>query len=312
MPQPDFPTTVLEFQDRFGTDEAARGYLTACRWPDGFRCPGCPSTRAYPRSDRLAVECSGCGRITSVTAGTVMARTKVDLRGWLWAAWLMVTSKRGLSAVELARQIGVTGETAFAMLHKLRAAMVAPDREKLRGRVEVDETYVGGPRPGLRGRGATGKALVVGAVEVRGTTPGRLRLRLIGHADSVNLHKFVRENVEEGSTLVTDGWRPYEGLGEYKHVQQVVGDGMDPGEVLSCFHLAASNLKAWLKGTHHGRVEPAHLQSYLDEFCFRFNRRRNLGAAFQRLLGLTSAVGEVPYRAIYRAGRARRGRSRGP
>ena len=133
-------------------------------------------------------------------------------------------------------------------------------------------------------------------------------MRRIDRADSLHLHKFVRETVEEGATLVTDGWPSYEGLGEYRHVQRVVGEGEDPADVLACFHLAASNLKAWLKGTHHGRVEPAHLQAYLDEFCFRFNRRRNLGAAFQRLLGLTSAVGEVTYRDIYKAGGERTGR----
>lgn len=299
-----FPSTVLEFQERFSTEQAARDYLRDCRWPEGFRCPRCAAARAYPRSDRRAMECASCGRITSVTAGTIMADSKVPLRAWLWAAWLMVTSKRGLSASELARQVGVTVETAFAMLHKLRKAMIAPDRQMLRGRVEVDETYVGGPEPGPRGRGAFGKALVVGAVEVRAKAPGRIRLRCVAQADALHLHKFVRETVEEGATLVTDGWPGYDGLYGYRRVEQIEGDGKSPDEVLACFHLAISNMKAWLKGTHHGRVERGHLQAYLEEFTFRFNRRGNLGAAFQRLLGLASQVGTLTYDDIYKAGRA--------
>ena len=304
MPHPPFPSTVLEFQERFGTEKAARNYLTLCRWPGGFQCPSCRAPGGYPRSDRLATECSACGRITSLTSGTVLANSKTPLRGWLWAAWLMVTSKRGLSASELARQIGVTVETAFMMLHKLRAAMVAPDRQLLRGRVEVDESYIGGPKAGARGRGAAGKSLVVGAVEVREHAPGRIRLRCIPRADSLHLHKFVRESVEEGATVVTDGLPAYEGLYGYRHVRVIQGQGQDPDEVLGCFHMAISNMKAWLKGTHHGRVEARHLQAYLEEFSFRFNRRGNLGAAFQRLLGLSSQVGTVTYDAIYEAGRA--------
>lgn len=304
MPHLDFPATVLAFQDRFSSELAAREYLRDCRWPDGFRCPRCGAAGAYPRSDRPAMECASCGRVTSVTAGTIMSGSKLPLRAWLWAAWMMVTSKRGLSALELSRQIGVTVETAFTVLHKLRRAMVAPDREKLRGRVEVDETYIGGAKPGPPGRGAEGKVLVVGAVEVRDEAPGRIRLRCIEQADALNLHKFIRETVEEDSTLVTDGWRGYNGLYGYRQVREVEGEGRHADDVLSCFHMAISNMKAWLKGTHHGRVEREHLQSYLEEFSFRFNRRGNLGAAFQRLLGLSSKIGTVTYDDIYAAGRA--------
>lgn len=315
MARPDFPVTVLQFQSRFATEEAAWAYVRDSRWPDGFRCPRCGGERSYPRADRRAMECAGCGRVTSVTAGTVMSNTKLPLKSWLWAAWLMVSSKRGLSASELGRQAGVSLESAFTVLHKLRKAMVAPGRERLRGRVEVDETVIGGPEQGRRGRGAAGKELVVGAVEVREKGPGRLRLRHVEHADSVTLHKFVRENVEEGATLVTDGLSAYDGLYGYRRVRQVATEAVSPDDVLACFHTAASNLKTWLKGTHHGRVGPKHLQAYLDEFAFRYNRRGNLGAAFQRLLGLASSVGTLTYDDLYGAGRAgrrtRRARGRG-
>jgi transposase-like protein len=236
-----------------------------------------------------------------------MANTKIPLRSWLWAAWLTVTSKGGHSAAELARQIGVHQETAFTMLHKLRHAMVAPSRGMLTGRVEVDETYVGGPEPGKRGRGASGKAIVIGAVEDRGEHAGRLRLRRIDSVSALHIHKFVREVVEPGSTIVTDGNSAYGGLDDYRHVVEVAeGDARSQDGVLRFFHLAVSNLKTWLKGTHHGRVEPKHLQAYLDEFVFRYNRRRDLGGAVRRLLGLSSQAEPWTYDDIYRRAPRRR------
>lgn len=298
--RPAFPHTLLEFQDRFGTEEACHAYLVECRWPDGFRCQKCGQDRSYARKDRRATECAGCGRLSSVTAGTVLHKSKVSLRAWLWAAWLLVSSKGGISALELSRQLGLSYETAFTMLHKLRRAMVAPDREPLRGRIEMDETYVGGPQSGPRGRGALGKTLVVGAVECRGKVPRRIRLRVIERADRATLHAFAREVVEPGSTLVTDGHQGYDELRGYRHRRQIVGqDGVTKEEVLPRFHMAIGNLKAWLTGTHHGAITARHLQAYLDEFAFRYNRRRNLGAAFQRLLGLVPQVGTLTYEALY-------------
>jgi transposase-like protein len=229
-----------------------------------------------------------------------MHKSKVSPRAWLWAAWLVVSSKGGISALELSRQLGLSYETAFTMLHKLRRAMVAPDREPLRGTVEVDETYVGGPQSGPRGRGALGKTLVVGAVECRGRVPKRIRLRVVKTADRATLHAFVRDVVEPGSTMVTDGHQGYDELGGYGHREQVVGrKGVTKEDVLPSFHMAIGNLKAWLNGTHHGAVTAKHLQAYLDEFAFRYNRRRNLGAAFQRLLGLVPQVGTLTYEALY-------------
>lgn len=300
MARPAFPENLLDFASRFATEESCYAFVFDSRWPDGFRCPKCGYAEAYPRPKRKQVECGKCGHCASVTAGTVMSNTKIPLRSWLWAAWLTVTSKGGLSAAELARQIGAHPESAFTMLHKLRHAMVAPARGMLKGRVEIDETYVGGPEPGKRGRGAGGKAIVIGAVEDRGEHAGRLRLRRINTVDSLNLHKFVREVVEPGSTIVTDGNPAYRGLDDYKHVVEMADrDARTQDDVLRFFHLAVSNLKTWLKGTHHGRVESKHLQAYLDEFVFRYNRRRNLGGAVQTLLGLSSRADPLTYDDIY-------------
>ena len=301
MPKPTFPTTDLAFQRQFATDEACFEFVRSSRWPDGFRCPSCDHPGAYERADRWGVECAGCGRIVSVTAGTVMHKTHVPIRSWLWAAWLMVTSKRGLSALELQRRIGVAYKTAFTMLHRLRHAMVAPERTRLTGRVEVDETYVGGP---VRGRGSGkfrgAQAIVVGAVEVRNDAPARIRLRSIEIANRATLHTFIRENVHEGATVATDGNPAYLGLNGYQHLQQVAGrDGLPEDEILIYFHTMIGNLKAWLLGTHHGAVRAKHLQPYLNEFAYRFNRRRNLQAAFQTLLGLIPRVGPLSYEDLF-------------
>lgn len=300
MSRPPFPENLPDFALRFATDEACYEFVRDSRWPDGFKCPRCEHPESYARPKRRQVECAKCEYCCSVTAGTVMSNTKIPLRSWLWAAWLTVTSKGGHSAAELARQIGVHQETAFTMLHKLRHAMVAPARGMLEGRVEIDETYVGGPEPGKRGRGAGGKAIVIGAVEDRGDHAGRIRLRMIDGVDTLNLHKFVREVVEPGATIVTDGATAYEGLDGYRHVVQRADVGRrTQDDVLRYFHIAVSNLKTWLKGTHHGRVESKHLPAYLNEFVFRYNRRRNLGGAVQTLLGLTSRVGTLTYSDIY-------------
>lgn len=184
MARPSYPRSITDFAQQFATEDACFGYLMQCRWPDGFRCEACGHDVGYPRSDRRAVECGRCGKIASATSGTVMHRSRQPLRHWLWAAYLMTTDKRGISASQLQRHLGLTRyETAFQMLHKLRAAMVAPERSLLRGVVEVDETYIGAPPRNRAPREALEKLIVAGAVEVRTsaktgrTRPGRIRLR---------------------------------------------------------------------------------------------------------------------------------------
>ena len=285
----------------FPDERVCLQFVIDSRWPDGKPiCPKCGIDATYPRKDRPeGRECAKCGYIFSVTAGTVMENTKLPLSTWLQAAYLMVTDKRGISAKRLQRALGIKGcETAWNMLQKLRVAMVNPDRSKLTGRIEVDESCIGGPEKGKRGRGAGGKNLVVGAVEVRertspktgkvSTYAGRVRFRNIDKAIQPVLVDFALATVEDGSTVVTDGFEAYSILTQfgYSHEIESTARGMKQDAVLKHYHIAVSNLKTMIKGTFHGAVKGKHLQGYLDEYAFRHNRRLNLFAAFQTMLGI--------------------------
>jgi len=227
-------------------------------------------------------------------AGTAMHRSHMGIQEWFWSAYLVATHTPGFSAKQLERQIGCQYKTAWFMLHRLRRAMVNDARSRLEGNVEADETIVGGPVRGKRGRAVTHlttKTLVLGAVEVilytdkRGesaTKAGRIRLATAAKADEESIGQFLTQNVDEGSTIQTDGWRGYSrtALSKYRHRQT-------PGMRASHIHRAFGNLKTWLNGTHHG-VNPKYLHAYLDEFVFRFNRRKTPMAAFQTLLGIAT------------------------
>lgn len=290
MPRPSFPRTLAEFQSLFSQEAACAQYLAESRWPDGFCCPRCGHPDAYVLPRRWLWQCKGCGRQTSTTAGTVLHRTRVPLTQWFRAAYLVSTLTPGLSAVQLQRQLGLgTYETAWTMIHRLRRAMLRPERDQLTGPVEVDESFIGGPRSGKRGRGAAGKVLVIGAVEVRGEGSGRVRLAVIAAATQSVLEGFVHGNVVEGSTVLTDGFSGYERLKSlgYDHHPENQGGKRNPRNILPRIHRVFSNLKTWLAGTHHG-VGSKNVPAYIREFEFRFNRRRTPMAAFQSLLGLTS------------------------
>jgi transposase-like protein len=306
MPRPGFPRTIVEFQRWFPDDETCVEYLFESRWPDGFRCPRCGHGHAWPvTKHRVLWECSACHRQTSITAGTVLHKTRTPLHVWFWAAYLMSTPTPGTSALQLQRQLGLGRyETAWMMLHKLRRAMVNPEREPLTGEVEVDECFVGGFEAGLRGGRARGaKALVAVGVEVRGAGSRRVRMAVIADASAGALTGFVRDNVAAGATVHTDAWRGYRPLSRlgYDHrprsqrATRARGENID--EILPRVHRAISNLKSWLQGTHRG-VSGEHLQVYLDEYTFRFNRRRTPMAAFQTLLGLQSHQSPTTYRQI--------------
>jgi len=301
VPRPDFPRTIMEFQERFSSERACLEYLAACRWPDGFVCPGCGGRRAWVLERRHLWECAVCHAQTSVTAGTVMHRTRTPLRLWFWAAYLVATHHPGISAKQLQRQLGLSRyETAWLILQKLRRAMVAPERELLKDEVEVDEFYLGGEESGLKGGRQRGKKALVGVViEVRGAGSGRVRLHVLEDASLESLNDLVRSTTTPGAIVHTDGWRGYWGLRKlgYDHrprkKQQVV-----PGEeLLPRAHRSVSNLKAWLHGTHRGVGDP-HLQVYLDEYVFRHNRRQTPMAAFQTLLGLGALHPPSTYRQI--------------
>lgn len=301
MPRPDFPQTILEFQSRFGTEEACREYLFASRWPDGFLCPGCGGREAGAETRRHLWVCTACGRQTSITAGTVMHKTRLPLRTWFWAAYLVATFHPGISAKQLQRQVGLgCHETAWAMLHKLRAAMVAPGRELLKGEVEIDEFFLGGYEEGLKGGRQHGKKVLCGAaVEVRGQGSGRLRLQVLENSQAKTLEAFTKATTAPGSIVHTDGLPSYNGLPGlgYDHRPRKVASVGKEDKLLPRVHRAISNLKAWMHGTHRS-VSPEHMQVYLDEFVFRHNRRGTPMAGFQTLLGLGLTHEPVTYREI--------------
>lgn len=313
---PATPNNLREFTERFSSEDACARYLFKCRWPSGFVCPRCGTPKGYPLESRTRMECANpkCRYQASVTAGTIMHRTKQDLVTWFHAAYLVSTFTPGISAVQFQRQLGLSRyETAFTMLHKLRSAMVAPERELLHGEVEVDDGYIGGEESGRPGRGALSKALVACAVElVRWTDKksckdrvrtGRVRLRTISDASADSLLTFVRESVEKGAIVHTDGWPSYIALAKEGYDHYPVVQGKDR-EHLPHVHRIFSNLKTWLLGTHHGRVSKKHLQAYLNEYTFRFNRRFWRGPAFHRALGLASHVAHWPtYKSLYGTGK---------
>jgi len=301
--RPPFPRTLREFQVQFSDEEACRAYLTQSRWPEGYRCPRCEHPEAFNLARRLLWQCKACGHQTSVTAGTVLHRTRVPLRDWFWASYLVTTHTLGLPALQLQRQLGIRRyETAWTMLQKLRRAMRRPQREALRDKVEVDETFIGN-QEGLRGGRQIGdRALVVGAVEVRGRVSGRIRLEVVPDPSAASLSGFVRRNVERGTTVISDGGKGYLPLSElgYRHRPKAQGRGRRERAlvILPRIHQVFGNLKTWLRATHHG-VEAKHMQAYLDEFVFRFNRRRTPMAALQSLLGLTCAHGPTTRKILY-------------
>src|SRR5712691_4999306 len=307
MPRPTFPKTLREFQSQFSTEEACQKYLTSCRWPDGFVCPRCGNQSAYELVKLKRWQCTGCRQQLSVTAGTILHNTKIPLTVWFWAAYLMTTDTRGLSALLLQRQLGLRRyETAWMLLHKLRRAMVNAAREPLRGDVEVDDTWIGGPQAGLRGsRQLKGRraALVVAAVEHRGRASGRVRMAVIPDFKATTLTAFIKQHVAPGSTIYTDGLKQFTGLpvAGFKHIArtQPLREDLRKGarSVVPLADRAIGNLQQWLIGTHHG-VSRAQLQVYLDEFAFRHNRRRTPTAAFQTLLGLGTGRAPTPYRQI--------------
>src|ERR1035437_1464369 len=296
----DYPKTILEFETRFASEEACRDYLFALRWPEGFQCPACNHGKAWWTS-RYLLHCAACGHQASVIAGTIFQDTHKPLRLWFRALWYVTSQKSGGSALGLQRILGLGSyHTAWAWLHKLRRAMVRPGRDRLSGRVEVDETYLGGPEGGARGRQTRNKALTVVAAQENGKGIGRIRMRRILDASAESLIAFVEESVEPGSAVHTDAWLGYEPLGTKGYIHELSflhGNKRSPSELLPRVHRVVFLLKRWLMGTHHGAVSHEHLDYYLDEFTFRFNRRlaRARGLLFYRLLQQAVEVDPVPY-----------------
>jgi transposase-like protein len=317
-----FPRSLPDFQHMFPNDAACAAYLERVRWEDAFECPHCAHKGEPWRFDARphVLRCRACQRDVSLTAGTVMHRTHTPLSTWFWAAYLVASMTPGMSAVQFQRQLGLTRyETAFQILHKLRSGMVRKTQDRIgnggSSHVEVDEVWIGGRTRG-EGRGKHHKACVVGAVEVRQRPPeapgaraprrggkyaGRLRLSLVPNRTAKSLCGFVEASVKPGSMIVTDDWSGYDKLASrgFQHLQVAErGEAEVAEEYLPMIHLVFSNLKAWIIGCHHG-VAPQHLQAYLNEFVFRFNRRFYPFNAFRSLLGIGSDATAPTYAELY-------------
>jgi len=295
-----FPRSLLEFQHRFADEGACAAYLAGQRWPNGFVCPACGGTRGWALETKpWTTECAECGRQTSVTAGTIMHHSKLPLTVWFWAAYLMATHSNGISAAQIRAQLGLGSyKTAWLLCAKLRSAMVAPNRTPLSGLVEMDEATIpfrtnDDPPAGGHGRSHQGKMLVVGAVEVTDGGPGRIRLRAIPDFSGETLAGVVADTVAPGSTIRTDGWAGYRACAEVAHDPHIIGT-MAAHIVLPWVHRVFSNLKTWALGVYHG-LRRKHLQAYLDEFVFRFNRRRYRHAAFRSLLAIATTKKPITY-----------------
>jgi ribosomal protein L37AE/L43A/transposase-like protein len=311
----DYPRNLGEFYRRFHDDDACLRYLVETRWPAGFRCPKCDGSDGRLLTTRRVWVCRSCRHHTSATAETVLHRTRLPLTTWFVAAYLVASLKPGVSALQLQAQLGISRyETAWLLLHKLRRAMVDPDRSRLAGTVEVDETWVGGKQAGLKGgrQRKNRKALMVAvAVERREKSLGRLRLEVVPDDSAATLGAFIARNIEPGSTLVSDAWSGYTGLAarDYTHLslsQAAMKRAGLEGDAVPGVHRVVSNLKTWLLGTHHG-VGADHLDHYLNELVFRFNRRyypitrgqrgHRSGLADPDGLGMLAAIGIVKSRA---------------
>ena len=302
-----FPHSLPEFQRLFPDDAACAAYLEKARWGDGFACPHCGTAgEPFHFENRPGVlRCRKCRQNTGLTVGTVMERSHTPLNVWFWAAYLVASQTPGMSAVQFQRQLGLSRyETAFQILHKLRSGMVRPNQDRIGGQpknhVEVDETWVGGRTRG-EGRGVHHKVPVSCAIEVRHRKPGtkldnrkdgryagRVRLAVVLDRSAESLCGFVESTVAPGSLIVTDDWSGYAGLGKRGYEHFAVAECGDPEvaeQYLPIIHLVFANLKTWLIGIHHG-VSHQHLQAYLNEFTFRFNRRFYPFNAFRSLLGI--------------------------
>lgn len=293
----DYPRTLLEVERRFSSEEACAEYLAALRWPGGWVCPRCAGAEAWTiRRNRW--RCDQCRYEMSITAGTIFQDSHLPLTIWFRAMWQVTSQKNGISALGLQRVLGLGSyKTAWAMLHKLRRAMVRPDRDRLDGVVEVDETYWGGEETGAIGRLTEAKALIIVAAQEDGKGIGRIRLRCIPDVTKASLHGFIAQAVLPGSTVRTDGLPAYMGLIGYVHDRQIQRRQEEGEHLLPRVHRVISLLKRWLLGTHQGAIGSDHLDDYLDEFTFRFNRRKSAsrGKLFYRLAQQAVQIGPAPF-----------------
>lgn len=300
----NYPQTFQEFDKWFETENKCIEFIKKLRWPHGFQCPYCDLHDEPWITARDNLRCRGCRNEISITAGTIFEGTRKPLRDWFFAMWFVTSQKYGANALGLQRVLGLGSyQTAWTWLHKMRRAMVIPGRNQLTGTVEIDETFVGASEENVYGRGTEKKTIVVVAAEVRGKATGRIRLQKIEEASAGNLIPFIKASICEGALVVTDGWQGYTGLQKngYKHeIKNIKQSGKKAHELLPHVHRVDSLLKRWLDGMLQGGVQQRHLDYYLDEFTFRFNRRtsRSRGLLFYRLMQQAVMTCSTPYRGL--------------
>ena len=276
--------SYFEFQELFPTEDACYDHLQKLRWPDGFQCPECGHGKAYFISRRKVFQCEQCRHQTTLTANTIFHKTHTPLRKWFWAVYLVGNDKRGCSATQLSKKIAVSYPTAWLIIHKIRKAMQDQDASyKLNHFIEMDDAYFGSKSKGKRGRGASNKSKVVIAVENRGNCAGHAMMRVVDHIDFNNLNEFVGKHIEPHQTIKTDAYSSYNVLSkDYDHQKEIV-EAHEAKKKLPWVHILIGNAKSFIRGTYHG-VSHKHLQQYLSEFCYRFNRRFNYYQLTDRIL----------------------------
>lgn len=302
----EYPKTWSQFLDWFHSEDACRTFLEDLRWPDGFVCPKCSVIDAPCKSTRGRMVCRHCKHQASVTAGSIFDKTRTELRVWFAAIWYVTNQKHGVSALGLQRVLGLGSyETAWTMLHRLRRAMVIPGRDLLHGEVEVDESYLAlterkAPLTAKGRQSNTTKAMVAIAVEILPKGFGRIRIKRLDRGNQENLQSFIQQTVAPGSLVHSDGSGAYRKVQEHGFDHKItvhLGSDIPAHESMPGVHRVASLLQRWMMGTHHGAVQPSQLDYYLDEFVFRFNRRKSAsrGLLFYRLLQQAVVTEPVTY-----------------
>jgi len=290
---------LIEFEKKFGTEKSCRDYLFNLKFKEGFVCEKCGHTKYWITKEYVYI-CQSCRNHVHLTSGTIFQDTHIPISTWFRAMWWITSQKNGISALGIQKILGIGSyRTAWALLHKLRVAMVRPGRDKLKGKIEVDECFIGGKQSGSkRGRGTENKSLIAVAVEIEKNKVGRVRFGLIKDASAASLEGFIEKTAEKGATIITDGWRGYSRVKEmgYKHKVDEK-EYTDKDKLLPHVHLVISLLKRWIMGTLQGSVSEQHLEYYLDEYTFRFNRRtsRSRGKLFYRLLEQAVGIDTITY-----------------
>lgn len=280
--------SLEEFQERFSTEEACQEYLFGIRWPERYSCPRCGHDRYYFHGPRHLYECKACRYQVSLTAGTIFHGTRTPLRKWFWMIFLMARPKCGISMLSLQRMLKIKSyKTVWMMGHKIRKAMSDRDAHyKLAGLVEMDDSYFGGSKPGKEGRGALGKAKVIVSVEDRGRKAGFAKMSKVDSMSGNNIGRVAGNHLTDNSRVKTDGWPAYRSALKEQNVEHeyvVVGSGKEAAKLLPWVHTMLANIKGNIKGVYRG-VSNKHLERYLDEFCYRFNRRSWEDQLFGRVL----------------------------